>query len=166
MEFKSGDDVVHPVYGVGNIARLEERRLAETEMRLYYVLTVDKNTVWVPVSSDGGGSLRAVTPEKDLDRYRAVLKSRPVALDRDQRKRRLEVNQRLKQGSFQVLCEVVRDLTARGWGKTTNDGDDTILLQARTNLWREWAAAARLPMSKVIEEVGALLEAGRELHAA
>ena len=28
MEFRTGDDVVHPNYGVGNIVRLEERELA------------------------------------------------------------------------------------------------------------------------------------------
>ena len=62
MEFDAGDYVVHPSYGVGSILRLEEKRLAETEMRLYYVLAVENSTVWVPVNSTGAIGLRRVTP--------------------------------------------------------------------------------------------------------
>jgi RNA polymerase-interacting CarD/CdnL/TRCF family regulator len=51
MGFISGDDVVHPDYGVGNIVRLEERQLAEVEMRQYYVLAFGKTTVWMPVQA-------------------------------------------------------------------------------------------------------------------
>ncbi|HLF28489.1 MAG TPA: CarD family transcriptional regulator [Anaerolineae bacterium] len=45
MQFKAGDDVVHPAYGLGSVVRLEERELAEAERRLYYVLNIDQSTV-------------------------------------------------------------------------------------------------------------------------
>jgi RNA polymerase-interacting CarD/CdnL/TRCF family regulator len=50
MEFRSGDEVVHPNYGVGSIVRLEEKQLAEAGTRLYYVLAFGKTTVWMPVN--------------------------------------------------------------------------------------------------------------------
>ena len=37
MEFRSGDDAVHPSYGVGNIVRLEERQLGSAQLQPYYV---------------------------------------------------------------------------------------------------------------------------------
>ena len=49
MEFRTGDDVVHPNYGVGNIVRLEERELATSGMRWYYVLAIGTATVWMPL---------------------------------------------------------------------------------------------------------------------
>ena len=74
MEFATGDYVVHPSYGVGNIVRVEEKRLAEADLRLYYVLAVENSTVWVPVNATGAIGLRRVTPKQELDQYRRILK--------------------------------------------------------------------------------------------
>jgi CarD family transcriptional regulator len=164
MKFKSGDDVVHPTYGVGNILRLEERQFAEAELRLYYVLAIDKSTVWVPVHSDGSTILRTVTRHQELDQYRILLKSRPTALEHDHRRRRLDINERLKQGSFRALCEVVRDLAARGWYRQMSGTDAGLLKKLSDNLWREWAVAADMSMPEVIQEVGALLQLGRDVY--
>ena len=164
MEFQSGDNVVHPSYGVGNIVRLEERQLAEAQMRLYYVLAFGTTTVWVPVHSDWSTILRTVTAKQDIDQYRALLKSRPTPLERDHNKRRLEINERLKPGSFRVMCEVVRDLAACGWYKQIGEVDAGLLQKVRGNLRREWAAAAGIPMPEAIQEVDALLLAGREAY--
>lgn len=165
MGFRSGDYVVHPTYGVGNIMRLEERQLAEVETRLYYVLAIDRGTVWVPVHSNGSTLLRAVTSKQELDQYRVLLRSRPTTLERDYKKRRLKINERLKQGSFLDLCEVVRDLTAHGWKSHIGDGEAALLLQASNNLSREWAASAGMSVPEALHEVNALLLAGREAHA-
>lgn len=164
MEFRPGDYVVHPIYGLGNILRLEARQLAEAQVRLYYVVAIDKGTVWVPVRSEAPSLLRAVTPRQELDQYRTVLKSRPTILHRDYKKRRLELSQRLKQGSFGTLCEVARDLAALGWKRPISEGDAALLLQVNTNLWREWAAAAGTSVPEAVHEVSALLLAGREAY--
>ncbi len=164
MGFRSGDDVVHPTYGVGSILRLEERQLAEAELRWYYVLAVGKNTVWTPVQSDESHTLRSVTAQHELDQYRTLLKSRPATLERDYNRRRLEISARLTQGSFRAVCEVVRDLTALGWYRRISEGDAAVLEKVRDNLWREWAAAAGLSISEAIHEVDALLLAGREAY--
>jgi CarD family transcriptional regulator len=164
MQFKTGDYVVHPSYGVGNITRLEERRLAEQEMRLYYVITADKSTVWVPVDANGATGLRRLTPKSDLERYRRVLKSHPVPLAKDHHKRRLEIIERLKQGTFQTACEAIRDLTAHGWRKRLNDADAALLQKIRESLCREWAAAAAVSAAEAHEEVEALLTQARQAY--
>jgi RNA polymerase-interacting CarD/CdnL/TRCF family regulator len=161
MEFKTGDDVVHPNYGVGNIVRLEERELATSGMRWYYVLAIGTATVWMPVHTDGSTTLRAVTRKQDLEQYRAVLSSRPTVLDRDYKKRRLDLIERLTHSSFRVTCEIVRDLTALGWDRPTGETDATLLKKTRDNLWREWAVATGQSDQEAIQEVQALLRAGR-----
>lgn len=161
MEFRAGDDVIHPSYGLGSIMRVEERQLAETEMRRYYVLAIGAMTVWVPMRADGSTILRAVTARQDLEQYRALLKSRPTILDRDYRKRQLDFNERLTHGSFQVMCEIVRDLTALGRVRSIGESDAAILKKVRDNLWREWAAATGRPVPEAAREVNALLRAGQ-----
>ena len=161
MEFRSGDDVVHPNYGVGNIVRLEERELASSGMRWYYVLAIGTATVWMPVHADGSTTLRAVTRKQDLEQYRTVLSSRPTVLDRDYKKRRLDLSERLTHSSFRVMCEIVRDLTALGWDRPTGETDATLLKKIRDNLWREWAVATGQSDQEAIQEVEALLRVGR-----
>ncbi len=164
MGFISGDDVVHPSYGVGNIMRLEDRQLAEVEVRQYYVLAFGKMTVWLPVQAGAASPLRLVTAPRDLDQYRTLLKSRPAALDRDYKKRRLNLNEQLAHGSFQVVCEVVRDLTALGWLRPMNELDSSMLKKVRANLWLEWATSTGQPLPEAITEVNALLQAGEQTY--
>jgi RNA polymerase-interacting CarD/CdnL/TRCF family regulator len=164
MGFICGDDVVHPSYGVGNIVRLEERQLAEIEMRQYYVLAFGKATVWLPVKAGAASPLRLVTAPRELDQYRALLKSRPAALDRDYKKRRLDLIEQLAHGSFQVVCEIVRDLTALGWHKPMNELDSSLLKKVRANLWQEWATSTGQPLPEAILEVNALLQAGEQTY--
>ena len=164
MEFKLGDDVVHPSYGVGRIVRLEERELAASGMRWYYVLAIDTATVWTPMLADGSTTLRAVTHKQDLDQYRTVLSSRPVLLDRDHKKRHLDLIERLAHSSFQVMCEVVRDLSAFGWNRPMGDSDATLLKKVKDNLWREWAIATGQSDQEAIQEVEALLRAGQQAY--
>ena len=114
MEFKTGDDVVHPNFGVGNIVKMEERELATSGLRWYYVLAIGTATVWMPVQADGSTTLRAVTRKQDLEQYRTVLSGQPTLLNRDYRKRHRDLSERLTHSSFQVICEIVRDLSALG----------------------------------------------------
>jgi RNA polymerase-interacting CarD/CdnL/TRCF family regulator len=164
MPFKVGEFIVHPSYGVGSILRLEEKRLGEDQPRWYYVVGVDKSTVWVPVDENNGAGLRAVTPRTELDRYRAILKARPEALERDHNKRRLLINERVKQGSFQNLCEAVRDLAAQSWKRPLSEADLTLLQRLSHSLCREWAASANVPLPVATAEVQALLQEAKQTY--
>ncbi len=162
MEYRPGNEVVHPNYGVGSIVRLEERQLAEPGRRLYYVLAFGKTTVWMPVSAADSSALRLVTAARDLDQYRAVLQSRPVDLDRDYKKRRLDINTQLMRGTFQIICEIVRDLSALAWQRPLTGIDASLLNKVRESLWLEWAAATGSSLPDAIREVTALLLAGEQ----
>lgn len=162
MVFKAGDYIVHPTYGVGSIVRLEEKRLAEDHPRQYYVVAVDKSTLWVPVDENNSAGLRAVTPKRELDHYRAVLKSRPDVLERDHHKRRSLLNERVKHGSFQSLCEVVRDLSAQGWKRPLSEADMSLLQRLSNSLYREWAAAAEVSTPEAAAEVQRLLQEAKQ----
>ncbi len=92
-------------------------------------------------------------------RYRRLLQSAPAQLDPDHRKRQLEMAARLRDGTFSVLCEIVRDLTARGRIKPLNEADSAALRRARSSLLQEWAAAADVTLAEATAEVDELLQA-------
>ncbi len=163
MMFKVGDAVVHPIYGVGQIMRLDKKQLAGAETRQYFEINTAKTTVWVPIESCETIGLRHLTTKPDLAECRAILKSRPVSLDKDHAKRRVELAERLKQGSFQALCEMVRDLTARSWTKPLGSADSSMLRKTYELLCQEWAAADGASLAQATQEVNImLLEAKRE----
>jgi CarD family transcriptional regulator len=166
MPYKIGDRVVHPAHGVGSIVGFAERDFAGQPEQLYYEISIHGGTVWVPVEGPHASRLRPLTNPRDLSRYRKLLKSPPEKLDQDNRKRQVELSERLRQGSFEVLCEIVRDLTARGRQKPLNQADSNWLRRAREGLCQEWAESAGVSIEEAIQEVEAILHEGRqESHA-
>ena len=163
MLLQVGDFVVHPAHGVGHVVRLEEKQFAGAEARLYYeVATLQKSTVWVPVEVGASIGLRPLTAKGDLVQYRGLLRSRPGLLNQDHRQRRLELAGRLKQGSFRIVCEVVRDLAARGWRKPLSEADNAVYRKVRENLYQEWATAEGVSITEAAQEVESLLRESRQ----
>ena len=158
MRFKVGDSVVHPSHGVGRIVGLETQSFLAAQGRLFYEVLTPKSTVWVPVDGTPDGGLRRLTSKQDLAQYRRLLQATPQSLEPDHRKRQLELASRLRDGTFHVLCEIVRDLTARSRRKPLNEADSAALRRARTSLLQEWAAAAEITLAEATAEVDELLQ--------
>ncbi|MFN8456093.1 MAG: CarD family transcriptional regulator [Anaerolineae bacterium] len=165
MQFKVGDAVVHPIYGIGHIATTEERAFSKQESRLYYHVVLPKRDIWIAVETQEASGLRLVTAKSELDRYRTLLKSRPAPLHKNHHHRHLEIANRLKQGSFQAICEVVRDLTAWGWRKPLGPTDSATLHKVRNSLYREWASAAGISTVEAIREIDSLMVATQQAFA-
>ena len=158
-QFKVGDNVVHPVYGVGHIVQIEQKQFSEKGVRQYYKVILPRSTIWVPIEAQASIGLRLVTARSDLDQYRNLLKSRPVPLKHNHAQRHVELANRLKEGSFQVMCEVVRDLTVSGWQKPLGRSDAVILQKTRERLLQEWAASAGVSTTAAGKEINTLLRA-------
>ncbi len=164
MQFKVSDLVVHSTYGVGRIVEIEEKMFSEKGARLYYKITLPKRTVWIPVEVQEAIGFRLATVKSELDQYRTLLKSPPVPLHKNHHRRHLELVSRLKQGSFQGVCEVVRDLTAWGWRKPLGQTDSSTLQKTRESLYQEWATAAGVSIGEAIKEIEALLRSTRQAY--
>ena len=165
MEFQIGDAVFHPVHGIGHIVSIAERHFTQDQARLYYEITTEKSTVWMPIESSGVIGLRRVTSKHELTRYRNILKSKPAPLNDDHGKRRLELTNQLKTSSFEVVCQIVRDLTARSRRKRLTQLDTVTLRKARGELEQEWSAAAGIPLTDAEKEIDALLLEGQRRFA-
>jgi CarD family transcriptional regulator len=164
MSYKIGDRVVHPAHGVGSIVGLAERGFGGGVERLYYEIAIPGGMVWVPVNGPQATRLRPLTDRQELNRYRKLLKSPPELLDQDHRKRQIDLSERLREGSFKVLCEIVRDLTARGRQKPLNQADSTWLRRAREVLCQEWAVVAGVSLEDANEELETILHESSELN--
>ncbi|MDX1523220.1 MAG: CarD family transcriptional regulator [Anaerolineae bacterium] len=157
MQFKVCDLVVLPSHGIGHIEEIEKKNLSEQGVCLYYKITLSKRTIWIPVETHEDSGLRLVTTNRELDHYRILLKSPSVPLGKNHRRRHLDLVGRLKQGTFQTICEVVRDLTASGRRKPLGRSDAALLQKTRQNLDQEWATAAGISTAEAIKEIDSLL---------
>lgn len=139
---------------------IEVRHFSEAAPRLFYRVDFNNTTLWIPVPIPETGGLRPVTSKSDLSHYRQLLTSSPVVLDNDFRMRKLALDERLKEGTFQALCEVVRDLRARQQVKSLSNYESSLYKQAYDSLVDEWAAASKSSVEEAIREVESLLHKG------
>jgi RNA polymerase-interacting CarD/CdnL/TRCF family regulator len=161
--YSIGEWVVHPLHGLGQVMGLGRQQFAQTPAQSYYEIAIRRGTIWVAADTPLAG-LRGVTAKGDLPRYRTVLKSSPGLLDKHYHQRRGELQERLKQGTFQVKCEVVRDLTAYGWPRRLGEVDSAMLRRARESLCQEWAAAEAVTVAEATQEVEALLHEAQQVY--
>ena len=165
MDIKHGDYVVHPTFGVGFVESIEEKEIGDNGMCAFYRIGFVKMTVWVPVLNPKYSGLRPLTPHNDLHRYCSVLKSPPSALDDDFRTRQIALESRLEQHTFQALCEVVRDLSARSWLRSLSSFESSLLKKTRGFLNQEWAATSGKSLEEASSEVESCLMEGRKMLA-
>ncbi len=160
--FRIGERVVHPQHGVGQVVKLEEREFGSGVTRQYYEISIPGagSTLWVPLDPPAFG-LRKLAARSEIARCRQILTSRPSPLTDDVRSRQSVLADRLKQGTIQVQCEVVRDLYAFGEHKSLYGSMANFFRQTQNVLCQEWAVVEGITFADAIQEVVSLLEKSR-----
>jgi len=164
MQFKVGDQVIHLNHGIGQIMAIEEKQFGGAEARLFYSIVIERSTVWVPVTAEATSQLRLLVSKKALAEYRNLLRSRPAPLNPDKRQRSLELTSRLRFGSFEVQCEVMRDLAAAGWPKPLGSVDAALLRKVQDSICQEWAKVEGISVAEAAQEIAELLQENRRLY--
>lgn len=162
MSFHVGDKVVHRSFGPGVVTGLEEKKLAG-ETRLYYVVEVNKLTIWVPVDHALGPTLRPSTPRREFKKIYTILRSPGEMLAEDRFQRQTELAERMREGTVESLCRVVRDLNSRASVKKLNENDNAVLRRALGLLLDEWQVSQGNSLEEARHELDQLL--GESLSA-
>ncbi len=146
------------------MVKLDEREFGSGVTRQYYEISIPGagSTLWVPMDPPAFG-LRKLAPRSEIVRCRQILTSRPSPLTDDVRSRQSVLAERLKQGTIQVQCEVVRDLYAFGEHKSLYGSMANFFRQTQNVLCQEWAAVEGVTFADAIQEVISLLEKSRNM---
>ena len=160
MEFQIGDQVVHPIHGVGIIKTFSKQIFFSEQAQSYYQVDIETAMVWVPISEEGTSVLRKVAPKASLNECRKLLRQHPVPLDQDRRIRGLQVARLLKDRMLPALCETVRDLTAHSKKKPLGITENELLKKTVKALTNEWAASDGVTVQAALAEIESLLHAG------
>ena len=160
MSFRVGDKVVHRFFGPGEIVGLDEKILMG-ESKLYYVFEAENMSIWVPVN-DGNGSLRETTSARAFGKVRRILRSPGEILNDDRYQRQSQLTERMREGTVESLCMVVRDLNTRAGLKKLNENDSSVLRRATELLENEWQLSQGKAAEDVHHEVELLLIESRQ----
>ena len=157
MAFQVGDQVIHWVYGLGEIIQLDEKVLSGHSDE-YYVVQIRDLTLWVPRNEIGELCLRLPTPAKDFQKLFSLLASPGESLSPDRFMRKTQLTELMKDGTLESICRVVRDLEYHKRNNKINENDNSILERARDSLLNEWSVALSVPIQQAERELKDLLE--------
>jgi RNA polymerase-interacting CarD/CdnL/TRCF family regulator len=157
MAFQVGDQVIHWVYGLGEIIGLDEKVLSGHSDK-YYVVQIRDLTLWVPLNEKGEHCLRFPTPARDFENLFRLLSSPGESLSDDRYMRKTQLSDRLNDGTLESICRVIRDLVYYKRTNRINENDKSTLKRARNFLLNEWCVAFSVPIQQAEGELKKLLE--------
>ena len=135
--FHVGDKVIHWSYGPGEIIQMDEKEMNGKTIPCY-VLKVGDLTLWVPVEDNGENCIRPLSQPEEFENVFSILAAPGEPLSNDIMERKKIVRQRMRTGTLESLCTVVRDLTYHKRNGKMTENDRAFLEQTRNLLLEEW----------------------------
>jgi RNA polymerase-interacting CarD/CdnL/TRCF family regulator len=149
---KVGDNVVHWIYGKGEIAAVADKGLPGQPC-FYYVIEGNDQTVWVPVDEEGSSSLHLQTTRSDFELLINILRSQGEKMANNPYQRQDQLAERMQKASTEDLCLVIRDLSYRSrWGKLSSS-DIRVMNHAQSFLLDEWELSLGTPREQARREL-------------
>lgn len=160
QEFESGQFIVYPSHGLGQITGVEQQEIAGMEMRLYVVaFEQDKMTLRVPVDKAEKSGMRAVSSQDLMDKAVTTLKGRARVKRTMWSRRAQEYEAKLNSGDPVSIAEVVRDLHRAADQPEQSYSERQLYEAALDRLAREFAVVEKIEPDAAAKRLEEVLEA-------
>jgi len=140
-----GSHVVHPCYGAGTVARIQDKTIGD-QTRAYYVIETAHQPMelMVPVSRVEEVGLRPVGDSESLERalHERVSSVADLNINDDLRARQAKMREDLKSGDFGTVLSVVRTVYYLSTQRTLGTTDRELLDRGRNLVAGELALAS------------------------
>jgi len=157
MDYHVGDKVIHSIYGLGEVVRIEEKIINGRPTNCY-VVSVNELTIWIPINDSHQNSLRTPTMPGEFEELFTILTSPGETLPEDRLLRKDLLVEQLKNGQLSSICQVVRDLTHWKRTKKLNDQEKSILERAINSLLTEWIYSLGVSRHQAQQGLAKMLE--------
>jgi len=155
--FHVGDFVVHQSHGPGEVIEVDVKTL-NGHAENYYVVKIKDMTLWVPVESHTASTLRRPTPAADFTRLFEILHGPGDPLPTDRLERKTYLSQRLRDGTLDSICYVIRDLNTQRRLKKLSESDAAVMDRAQRLLISEWSLSLDVTPEEAHQALDALLQ--------
>jgi CarD family transcriptional regulator len=109
--FKTGEFVVYPAHGVGQITGLEDQEIAGFKLELFIInFEQDKLTLRVPIAKIDSAGMRKLASDEHVAKALKTVRGRARVKRTMWSRRAQEYEAKINSGSLTSISEVVRDL--------------------------------------------------------
>jgi len=157
LTYSVGDWIVHHIYGVGQVKRVEKKHLNQTKA-LYYKVQANNSVFWIPVERINSNHIRPLCSTNSLKKALRLLKKAPRELDSNYKKRETRINQIRADGSLTSICRMVRDLSAKEREKPLSTTEKRALETFKDLLLREWSVCVGITIQDAQRELQKALQ--------
>lgn len=154
-QFTVGSKVVYPGQGVTEVAALETKDIAGSQVDIYVLVVIDTGMkILVPRTKAGQVGLRLCVAKADVQEVFDILGDGDVPLDKQTWNRRYRgFMEKIKTGSLFEVAEVFRDLYRLREKKTLSFGERRMLDTARDLIVKELAVACECELAVMTKQV-------------
>jgi len=159
--FKTGEFIVYPAHGVGQILAIEEQEVAGCKLELFVINFVkDKMTLRVPTAKIAAVGMRKLAEPPIVKRALETLKGRARVKRTMWSRRAQEYEAKINSGNIVAISEVVRDLFRSDTQPEQSYSERQLYEAALDRLSREISAVQRITETEAVKEIEAALAKG------
>jgi CarD family transcriptional regulator len=159
-DFSTGDFVVYPTHGVGQVTGIETQEIAGHKLKMLVIdFSKEKMTLRVPLTKATASGLRRLSTRRIMDNALKTLKGRSRIKRTMWSRRAQEYEAKINSGDPVSIAEVVRDLH-RNVGQPDQSYSERQIYQAAfERLAREFAAIEKIDEQAAAERLEKYLRA-------
>ncbi len=159
--FKTGEYIVYPAHGVGQIMAIEEQEVAGAKLELFVISFIkDKMTLRVPTAKVVSVGMRKLAEGALVKRALETLKGRARVKRTMWSRRAQEYEAKINSGDIVAIAEVVRDLYRSETQPEQSYSERQLYEAALDRLSREIAAVQRVTETEAVKEIEGALAKG------
>ncbi|MGE0846908.1 MAG: CarD family transcriptional regulator [Flavobacteriaceae bacterium] len=165
--FKTGEQIVYPAHGVGQIVSIDEQEIAGMKLELFVInFEKDKLTLRVPTTKVQSVGMRKLSEDAVVKKALDTLKGRARVKRTMWSRRAQEYEAKINSGDLIAIAEVVRDLHRAENQPEQSYSERQLYEAALDRLAREVGAVKKLTETEAIREIEAMLAKGPKRGAA
>lgn len=156
--FKTGEFIVYPAHGVGQIVAIEEQEVAGFKLELFVVsFSKDKMTLRVPTAKAQTVGMRKLADEAVVSKALETLTGRARVKRTMWSRRAQEYETKINSGDLVAISEVVRDLHRSEAQPEQSYSERQLYEAALDRMVREIAAVDDLTETEALKKIEAQL---------
>ena len=150
--FKTGEYIVYPAHGVGQIVSIEEQEVAGLTLELFVIsFEQDKLTLRVPVAKINSVGMRKLAEEDLVGKALDTVTGRARIKRTMWSRRAQEYEAKINSGDLVSISEVVRDLYRSDDQPEQSYSERQLFEQAMDRMSREIAAVNKLTLTEAVQ---------------
>ena len=152
--FKTGEFVVYPSHGVGQITAIEEQEVAGFKLELFVVsFAKDKMTLRVPTAKAASVGLRKLADAESVTKALTTLTGRARVKRTMWSRRAQEYEAKINSGDLVAIAEVVRDLYRSEAQPEQSSSERQLYEAAIDRMTREIAAVEEITETEALKKI-------------